>query len=34
MGSFITLSAADGAHVPAYVAQPTTPAKAAVVVIQ
>ena len=34
MGSFITLAAADGTHVPAYVAQPPTPAKAAVVVIQ
>ena len=34
MGSFIQLSAADGTQVPAYVAQPDTPAKAAVVVIQ
>lgn len=34
MGSFIQLSAADGTHIPAYVAQPETPAKAAVVVIQ
>jgi carboxymethylenebutenolidase len=34
MGSFIQLSAAEGTHIPAYVAQPETPAKAAVVVIQ
>ena len=34
MGSVIQLSAADGTHIPAYVAQPETPAKAAVVVIQ
>ncbi len=34
MGSFIQLSAADGTQIPAYVAQPETPAKAAVVVIQ
>lgn len=34
MGSFITLTAADGTQVPAYVAQPAAPAKAAVVVIQ
>ena len=34
MGSFIQLSAADGTHIPAYVAQPEMPAKAAVVVIQ
>ena len=34
MGSFIQLSAVDGTHIPAYVAQPETPAKAAVVVIQ
>ena len=34
MGSFITLAAADGTQVPAYVAQPAAPAKAAVVVIQ
>ena len=34
MGSFITLTAADGTQVPAYVAQPFAPAKAAVVVIQ
>ncbi len=34
MGSLIQLSAADGAQIPAYVAQPETPAKAAVVVIQ
>ena len=34
MGSLIHLSAADGTQVPAYVAQPSTPAKAAVVVIQ
>jgi carboxymethylenebutenolidase len=34
MGSLIQLSAADGTHIPAYVAQPETPAKAAVVVIQ
>lgn len=34
MGSIIQLSAADGASIPAYVAQPATPAKAAVVVIQ
>lgn len=34
MGFFIQLSAADGAHIPAYLAQPETPAKAAVVVIQ
>ena len=34
MGSFIQLSAADGTHIPAYVAQPDKPAKAAVVVIQ
>jgi carboxymethylenebutenolidase len=34
MGSFIHLTAADGTQVPAYVAQPATPAKAAVVVIQ
>ena len=34
MGSVIQLSAADGTHIPAYVAQTETPAKAAVVVIQ
>jgi carboxymethylenebutenolidase len=34
MGSLIQLSAADSTHIPAYVAQPDTPAKAAVVVIQ
>ena len=34
MGSFITLKAADGTQVPAYVAQPAAAAKAAVVVIQ
>lgn len=34
MGSIIQLNAADGASIPAYVAQPATPAKAAVVVIQ
>ena len=34
MGSLIHLSAADGSQVPAYVAQPAAPAKAAVVVIQ
>ena len=34
MGSFIHLATADGTQVPAYVAQPATPAKAAVVVIQ
>ena len=34
MGSFITLTAADGTQVPAYVAQPAAAAKAAVVVIQ
>ncbi len=34
MGSIIQLTAADGAQIPAYVAQPKTPAKAAVVVIQ
>jgi carboxymethylenebutenolidase len=34
MGSFIQLSAADGTQIPAYVAQPETPANAAVVVIQ
>ena len=34
MGSFIKLAAVDGTQVPAYVAQPATPAKAAVVVIQ
>ena len=34
MGSFIHLTAADGTQVPAYVAHPTSPAKAAVVVIQ
>ncbi|WP_090130000.1 dienelactone hydrolase family protein [Limnohabitans sp. Rim11] len=34
MGSFIQLSASDGTQIPAYVAQPETPAKAAVVVIQ
>ena len=34
MDSFITLTAADGTQVPAYVAQPAAPAKAAVVVIQ
>ena len=34
MGSFIQLSAPDGTHIPAYVAQPDKPAKAAVVVIQ
>ena len=34
MGSFITLAAADGTQVPAYVAQPAAPAKASVVVIQ
>ena len=34
MDSFITLTAADGTQVPAYVAQPAVPAKAAVVVIQ
>jgi carboxymethylenebutenolidase len=34
MGSIIQLTAADGALIPAYVAQPKTPAKAAVVVIQ
>ena len=34
MGSFIQLSAADGTQIPAYAAQPETPAKAAVVVIQ
>lgn len=34
MGSIIQLSAADGVQIPAYVAQPATPAKAAVVVVQ
>ncbi len=34
MGSFIQLSAPDGTQIPAYVAQPDKPAKAAVVVIQ
>jgi len=34
MGSFITLTAADGTQVSAYVAQPAAAAKAAVVVIQ
>ena len=34
MGSMVQLSAADGAQIPAYLAQPATPAKAAVVVIQ
>jgi carboxymethylenebutenolidase len=34
MGSFIQLCAADGTHIPAYVAQPDKPVKAAVVVIQ
>ncbi len=34
MGTFIQLQAADGVHIPAYVAQPATHAKAAVVVIQ
>jgi carboxymethylenebutenolidase len=34
MGSIIQLSAADGVQIPAYVAQPATPAKAAIVVIQ
>ena len=34
MGSHIQLSAADGLQVPAYVATPATPAKAAVLVIQ
>jgi carboxymethylenebutenolidase len=34
MGSITQLSAADGTQVPAYVATPSTPAKAAVVVIQ
>ena len=34
MGSFITLKAADGTQVPAYVAQPAAAANAAVVVIQ
>lgn len=34
MGPIIQLNAADGASIPAYVAQPATPAKAAVVVIQ
>jgi len=34
MGSIIQLNAADGASIPAYVAQPATPANAAVVVIQ
>ncbi|MFM1950058.1 MAG: Carboxymethylenebutenolidase, partial [Pseudomonadota bacterium] len=34
MGTFIQLTAADGTQFPAYVAEPATPAKAAVVVIQ
>ena len=34
MGSFVQLTAADGTQFPAYVAEPATPAKAAVVVIQ
>ena len=34
MGTMIQLSAADGLQIPHYVAQPATPAKAAVVVIQ
>lgn len=34
MGSFVQLTAADGTQFPAYVAEPNTPAKAAVVVIQ
>jgi carboxymethylenebutenolidase len=34
MGTFIQLDAADGQSIPAYVAQASTPAKAAVVVIQ
>jgi len=34
MGTMIQLTAADGLQIPAYVAQPATPAKAAVVVIQ
>jgi carboxymethylenebutenolidase len=34
MGSVIQLSAPDGTQIPAYVAQPDKPAKAAVVVIQ
>ena len=34
MGSIIQLSAADGAQIPAYVAEPASPPKAAVVVIQ
>jgi len=34
MGTFVQLTAADGTQFPAYVAQPATPAKAAVVVIQ
>ncbi len=34
MGSIIQLSAADGTQVPAYVATPAAPAKAAVLVIQ
>ncbi len=34
MGTVIQLAAADGTQIPAYVAQPATPPKAAVVVIQ
>ena len=34
MGSIVQLSAADGTQVPAYVATPSAPAKAAVLVIQ
>jgi carboxymethylenebutenolidase len=34
MGTIIQLSAADGAQIPAYVAEPASPPKAAVVVIQ
>ena len=34
MGSIIQLSAADGAQIPAYVAEPASPPKAAVVVTQ
>ena len=34
MGTFIQLRAADGTQFPAYVAEPDTPAKAAVVVLQ
>lgn len=34
MGSIVQLSAADGAQIPAYLAEPASPPKAAVVVIQ